>query len=72
MPFVALRTELWIADRLGEVGLFVGVTDAEERRERVRRIIRDKGVQEHTAGRAPNGLYETWAALFRRVYGCDL
>lgn len=66
------QVETWIARRLGEPGLFAGVTTADERRERVRELIVSRQLHLAIAGRNPQGKPETWAALFARVYGRPL
>lgn len=63
------RVETWIARRLGEPGLFAGVTTADERRERVRELIERRQLRLAIAGRNPSGKPETWQALYERVYG---
>lgn len=62
------QVELWIAQRLGEPGLFAGVTTPEERRERVRALIERRQLHLAIAGRGPGGKAETWEALYLRVY----
>ena len=66
------HVEAWIIRRLGEPGLFAGVTTADERRERVRALIERRQLRLAIAGRNPQGKPETWAALFARVYGRPL
>ena len=58
--------------RLSQPGLFSGVTDQAERRERVRRAILDGCMAEAVAGKRKGQPCETWADLFERVYGVKL
>lgn len=68
----AVQVEHWILQRLDEPALFDGVTTPEERRERVRGLIERRQLHLAIAGRGPSGKCETWGALYRRIYGCDL
>ena len=62
------HVEAWIIRRLGEPGLFAGVTTADERRERVRELLERRQLRMVLAGRNPSGKPETWQALYERVY----
>ena len=66
------QVETWIAWRIGRPDLFAGVTTPDERRERVRTVILDRGMAEAIAGRREGHPCETWSALFTRVYGVPL
>lgn len=66
------QVEVWIASRLQRPDLFAGVTTADERRERVRRVILDRDMAEAIAGKRAGQSCETWGELYRRVYGRDL
>lgn len=66
------QVETWIAWRIGRPDLFAGITTPDERRERVRMAILDRGMAEAIAGRREGHPCETWSALFTRVYGVPL
>ena len=70
-PFAALTAELWLARRLPCPALFDGITTTEERRERVRRELLDRGIADQVVGRR-SGQPETWSSLFRRLYRQEL
>lgn len=64
-----LVVEAWMARKLGlPLSWDGGVTTREERRERIRAAILERGVADAVAGNA-KGRGETWRGLFRRVYG---
>lgn len=67
-----LDAEAWLARRLEIADLWRGVTTVIDRRERIREAICSQGLHLGgvIAGRNPKtGRVETWAALFKRVYG---
>lgn len=57
-----------MARRLRAADLFEGVTTLEERRERIRARILERGVADEVAG-VSRGSPETWRALWERVFG---
>lgn len=61
--------ESWLAERLGAVDLFGGVTTAAERCGRVRARIEALEVAEALAGKRADGTCETFRSLFERLYG---
>ena len=63
-----LRTEYWLALKLGKPDLFTGVTTAEMRRERVRVEITSRNLAEVKLG-SRGGVVETWGAAYERMYG---
>lgn len=63
------QVEAWIVQRLAAPLLFEGVTTADDRRERVRRVIHHRGLELAIAGRRDGGKCETWQELFERIYG---
>lgn len=58
--------------RLSVPGLFAGVTTPTERRERVRRVIVNRGLEHAIAGKRQGASCETWGDLYLRIYGCEL
>lgn len=68
-----LNRELWLARRLGRRGvlvedLFHGVTDAAERKRRLRQAIVDRHVADVRCGRDGAGPI-TYRAAFERIFG---
>lgn len=69
----SITVEIWLAKRLGDRTVFEGATTAEERRERIRQRIVADGRQDEIAGkRAADGVEETFAELFARLWGVPL
>lgn len=69
--FPTVTEEAWLAKKLGlRHRLFEGVTTPEIRRERVRAAIVEIGGEVRAGSR--NGVPETWARLFERLYGVAL
>lgn len=61
--------EEWLAKRLGDHGLHIGLTTVESRRDRIRAGILKVGA-EVIVGRHPKtGKAETYAECFGRLYG---
>lgn len=60
--------EAWIANRLEAPHLFLGVTTADIRKQRVRARIAELGAAELVAGKR-DGQLETFRELFARLYG---
>lgn len=69
--FPTTAEEVWLARRLGSPALFAGRTSAEERRERVRAAILERGFADRRAGMR-NGTPETFRELFARLWGVPL
>lgn len=71
--FERLEGELWLAKRLGEHGaeIFTGDTDERERRLRFRHAIQLNGLDMVQCGpsKATGGKSETYAEVFKRIYG---
>lgn len=67
-PGPPVAFEKWLITKLGAPCLFDGTTTALERLSLARYEIRRQGIQQATAG-SRNGLRETWAQLFERMYG---
>lgn len=70
--FKRLDAELFIARRLKELGkgVFDGITDPDERRERIRFAIINGAIDVSVIGRHPDsGRTETFAQAFERFYG---
>jgi hypothetical protein len=71
--FAAFDRDLWLARRLGRNGvlvedLFNGVTDAAERKRRLRQAILDRGVADIRCG-SDKGRALTYRQAFERIYG---
>jgi hypothetical protein len=65
--------DYWFAARLhAKRTLFLGLTDSEIRRERIRKEIIARGVADQSAGRNRSGETESFRALFERMYGVPL
>lgn len=67
-----VRVETWLRNRLHAPDLFAGVTTAEERRERVRRVILEHGLEHEHAMHTEARGRETWSEVFVRIYGQPL
>jgi hypothetical protein len=69
MSFEQLDGEMWLAERLGELGVrvFDGLTDRAQRIERFRAAIETVG-SHVIAGRRRDGKPETYAQVFERLY----
>jgi hypothetical protein len=70
--FKGLDAELFLERRLHEHGhpIFAGITDPDERRERIRYSIIDAGLDVAIVGRNPSTKKpETYAEAFARLYG---
>lgn len=77
--FPELKGPLWLARRLGLHGVLVdtavlsGVTDAAERRARLKDLLRDAivkaGCEVVICGRGSDGKPNTYAEAFERMYG---
>ncbi len=68
----SIENEEWLAKRLGDHGLHLGLTTVESRRERIREGILKVGPQV-IAGRHPKtGKAETYSECFARLYGVSL
>lgn len=65
-----LDHEAWLVKRLGDHGasVFDGDTDNQTRKERIRDAILSNGLSSVIAGQH-NGKHETYAAVFRRLFG---
>ena len=68
---VPIATEQWLAEHLGFPALFDGVTTIEERRERVRNEILERGLGSVVAGKRGTQAI-TWAQTFQRAYDVPL
>jgi hypothetical protein len=66
--FPSIDNEAWIAKRLGDITLYVGATNAVERRERIRDRIVKLGLAETAVGRR-GGREEVWREFFERIFG---
>jgi hypothetical protein len=65
--------EAWLVNRLGSFGhVFAGVTDREIRKQRIREAIREGNLEHAIAGGAKRGSPETFADVFKCLYGEDL
>jgi hypothetical protein len=63
-----VQGELWLAGRLGIDDLYGGVTTREQRRERLREEILNRGLAQVVLGRGPDGKSDTYSRAFARVY----
>ncbi len=73
--FAQLDGEMWLARRLEHQGyhVFMGSTDTEERKNRIRRAIVDRGAELVICGvRQGTKKPETYAQAFKRLYGEEL
>jgi hypothetical protein len=63
--------ELFFVRRLKDHGrhVFDGITDPEERRERIRFAIIEGALESAIIGKSPAGKTETYAQAFERFYG---
>lgn len=63
--------EMFFVKRLGEHGrtVFAGITDPNERRERIRYAILEGKLDCAILGKNPKGRVETYAEAFERFYG---
>jgi hypothetical protein len=73
-----LDAEVWIASRIHDhtgsekvSTLFEGVMEAEQRREAIRTAILENGLSQVWLGKR-NGIGETYATFFSRMYGVKL
>jgi hypothetical protein len=66
----SLDAETWLVARVKAhiTGIFDGATDPSIRKDRMRRVLRDNGLDCVIAGNK-NGKPETYAEVFRRLYG---
>jgi len=70
-----IEAEMWLARRIGLHGIevvFRGDTDAETRKERMRKAILDSGLEAVVCGRGPGQKPNTYAEAFQRLYGVKL
>lgn len=67
-----LAHEAWLAGKLGVDDLFTGSTTREQRRERVREEILNRGLAQVVLGRGPDGNANTYSRAFERLYGAPL
>lgn len=70
------RGENWLLRRIHQITnrdvwaqVNAGVTDQDERRDRIARVIDEWALVHAIAGRGPNGSAETFGQAFRRLYG---
>jgi hypothetical protein len=63
-----IQGEIWLAGRLGIDDLYGGVTTREQRRERLREEILNRGLAQVVLGRAPDGKADTYSRAFERLY----
>jgi hypothetical protein len=63
-----IQGEIWLAGRLGIDDLYAGVTTREQRRERLREEILNRGLAQVVLGRAPDGKSDTYSRAFERLY----
>jgi hypothetical protein len=72
-----IQGEAWLAGRLGIVDLHGGVTTTslypgnspqEQRRERLREEILNRGLAQVVLGRGPDGNADTYSRVFMRLY----
>lgn len=65
--------EAWLARRLGKHGVvvvFEGVMTADEHKERLREVIRERGLETVICARNPTtGKPDRYAQVFERLYG---
>jgi hypothetical protein len=69
--FRQFDAELWFVKRLKDLGRHVhaGITDPDERRERIRFAIIEGKLDCGIIGKSPAGKAETFAQAFERFYG---
>jgi hypothetical protein len=69
----SLDAEIWLVARVRQhiTGIFDGVTDQKIRKDRMRRVLRDNGLDCVIAGNK-DGKPETYAEVYRRLYGESL
>lgn len=67
-----IQGEIWLAGRLGIDDLYGGVTTREQRRERLREEILNRGMANATVGRGPDGQPESFGRVFERLYRVPL
>jgi DNA-binding LacI/PurR family transcriptional regulator len=73
--FAGFDAEMWFARRLEEHGyhVFLGATTREQRRDRIRQAIIDRGCDCVIVGKRPGtGKPETYEQAFQRFYGEQL
>jgi hypothetical protein len=63
-----IQGEIWLAGRLGIDDLYAGVTTREQRRERLREEILNRGLAQVVLGRGPDGNADTYSRVFMRLY----
>jgi hypothetical protein len=63
-----IQGEIWLAGRLGIDDLYAGVTTREQRRERLREEILNRGLAQVVLGRGPDGNADTYSRVFLRLY----
>lgn len=63
-----IQGEIWLAGRLGIDDLYGGVTTREQRRERLREEILNRGLAQVVLGRGPDGKSDTYSRVFERLY----
>jgi hypothetical protein len=63
-----IQGEIWLAGRLGIDDLYAGVTTREQRRERLREEILNRGLAQVVLGRGPDGNSDTYSRVFMRLY----
>ena len=63
-----IQGEIWLAGRLGIDDLYGGVTTREQRRERLREEILNRGLAQVVLGRGPDGNADTYSRVFMRLY----
>lgn len=70
MVIPSLDAEVWLIARVKAhiTGIFDGETSPQIRRDRMRRVLRDNGLDCVIAG-TKEGKPETYAEIFRRLYG---
>ena len=68
---VSLVAEIWLSRKLKRPDLFSGLTDATERRERLRKAITEQQLEDVEIGKR-DGKPETYAQTFARLYGQPL
>ncbi len=64
-----IQGEIWLAGRLGIDDLYGGVTTREQRRERLREEILNRGLAQVVLRRGPDGNADTYSRVFLRLYG---
>jgi hypothetical protein len=75
MSTALVQGETWLAARLKVHG-FDSVLDeplsADQRRERLRKLIVENSLEQVLCGRGPDRKPNTYAQVFARLYGCTL